>query len=89
MQDWNQDGKVDEKDAAIFHTVIKSSGKEEDSSHRSSASNTGKRKTNIPAIIAGLYLAVWISGGIPINGFTGFLALICVIVLGYAVFNWT
>ena len=88
MQDWNQDGKADAKDAAMFFTLVKDAEKQKKQQpDKHESTSTGKRKTNIPAIIAGLYLAVWVSAGIPINGFTGFLALICVIVLGYVVFN--
>lgn len=83
MKDWNHDGKINAKDDAVFHILIKASEKK----RQYESTSAEKHKINTPAIIAVLYLAAWISGSIPINGFTGFLALICVIVLGYVVFN--
>lgn len=59
MKDWNQDGEINAKDDAVFHMLIKDSEKK----RQHESTSTRKRKTSIPAIIAVLYLAAWISGG--------------------------
>ena len=88
--DWNNDGKHDWKDDAIFHNVINSDEKEDSNKKRStgdSNSSTG-RSGLISTIVSLAYLSVLIPGDIPINGFTMFIGLICAGVLVVRFLGW-
>ncbi len=88
--DWNNDGKHDWKDDAIFHNVINSDEKEESNKNRSpgSSNSSAGRGGLISTIVSLGYLSVLIPGDIPINGFTMFIGLICAGVLVVKFLGW-
>lgn len=88
--DWNNDGKHDWKDDAIFHNGIDSCEKNESNnthSGRGSSSSTGQGGW-ISTIVALAYLSVLLPGDIPINGFTMIIGLICAGVLVVKFLGW-
>ena len=88
--DWNNDGKHDWKDDAIFHNVINSDEKEDSNKNRSAGSSNSSagRSGLISTIVSLAYLSVLIPGDIPINGFTMFIGLICAGVLVVKFLGW-
>lgn len=88
--DWNNDGKHDWKDDAIFHNVIDSNEKD-----KSNNTNSGGKSTLsagqggwVSTIVSLAYLSVLLPGDIPINGFTMFIGLICAGVLVVKFLGW-
>lgn len=75
--DWNNDGKHDHRDDALFHNVI---NKDSGGNTPPPTSNHPRRSGWLP-ILAILYLSLLIPGDIPVNGFTGFLSLVCIGIL--------
>ena len=88
--DWNNDGKHDWKDDAIFHNVIDSSGKDNSkNTHSGRGSNSSAGQGGwISTIVALGYLSVLLPGDIPINGFTMIIGLICAGVLVVKFLGW-
>ena len=88
--DWNNDGKHDWKDDAIFHNVIDSGEKDKSNNAHSSRGSTSSAGQGgwISTIVSLAYLSVLLPGDIPINGFTMFIGLICAGVLVVKFLGW-
>lgn len=87
--DWNNDGKHDWKDDAIFHNVINSDEKDKSNNHSAGGLDSSAGRGGLISIIVSLaYLSVLLPGDIPINGFTMFLGLICAGVLVVKFLGW-
>ena len=88
--DWNNDGKHDWKDDAIFHNVINSDEKEDSNKNCSAggSNSSAGRGGLISTIVSLAYLSVLIPGDIPINGFTMLIGLICAGVLVVKFLGW-
>ncbi len=89
--DWNNDGKHDWKDDAIFHNVINSddkNGTSNSSPRQPSNVNAGGCSGWVSTILALGYLSVLLPGDIPINTFTMIIGLICAGVLVVKFLKW-
>jgi hypothetical protein len=87
--DWNNDGKHDWKDDAIFHNVIESDEKAKPSTRSAGGSNSSAGHGGLISTVVSLaYLSVLLPGDIPINGFTMFIGLICAGVLVVKFLGW-
>ena len=95
MFDWNNDGKVDWHDDALFHEVIDKEHESKNTVTPPRRSSTSSQSTSTASkwIINGICaLCIYVvyqlyCGGVPINGFSALLCLGCAIRLVYSLFN--
>lgn len=80
--DFNHDGKRDLKDDMLFQSIIDSADNKKQSRTPQTHKNAGGTKSILSIAIPLLYLGLWLPGDIPINMFTGIIALICFGFLG-------
>ena len=84
--DWNHDGKHDLQDDFITQKLISSDEKKTTPSNKPHGS--GCSSSILSTILPLLYLSFFLPGNISINGFTGFIALICIGILGWKLLYW-
>ena len=71
--DWNNDGKVDEKDAAFYYSVLNEQESTPSQGNSSSSGETGW----VENLFCLIYLGLLLPGTIPINTFTMLIGLFC------------
>ena len=89
MNDWNQNGKRDSGDKAIFHTEV--SGSDEQKNIPATNLNDGEYSILVDWIINGvcaLILFFIFGAEIEINSFTAIVSLTCLVKIGWSLFVW-